>query len=200
MHLLFISSAFPDARQPDLGLDNVGMLHALSDRWEIRAIVPRPVPPGSRGGWHPRAADVAFHPEFIASPRIPLLGARWNHRLCARALRKPLDHLRRDWQLDAVLCSGLHPEVCAVARLIDEFHFRFVTVAIGPDPDECLKSSAHRKLVARHIGRAAGVVTSSSPLTALLAKIGFRKDRVTFSTNPQTAAEACHRLLLPVRH
>jgi hypothetical protein len=200
MHLLFISSEFPDAGNPDLGLDNVSMLNALADRWEIRAYVPRAVPLGARGVWQPRAADVAFHPEFVAAPRVPLLGALCNHRLCARALRKPLDLLRRDWQFDAVLCSGLFPEVCAVARLIDEFHFRFVTVAVGPQADEALKGSSHRKAVARHIRRAVGVVTSSSPLMALLTKIGFRKDRVTFSSNWGTAAEACHRLLLPIRH
>lgn len=200
MRLVFISDSFPDGQQPDHGLDSVSMLHALADRWEIRAVVPRPVPPGTRGGWHPRAADVAFLPMFVAAPRIPLLGRFCDHRLCARALRKPLDLLRRDWHFDAVLCSGLHPEVCAVARLIDEFHFRFVTVAVGPEADEALKDSTRRKLIARHIGRSAGVVTSSSPLSALLTRIGFRKDRVTFSSNWHTAAEACHRLLLPVRH
>lgn len=200
MHLLFVSNSFPDGLQPDIGLDNVSMLQALADRWEIRAFVPRPVAPGARGGWHPRAADVAFLPAFVAAPRIPILGGLCNHRLCARALRKPLDLLRRDWQFDAVLCSGLHPEACAVSRLVDEFHFRFVVVALGPDADECMKSSARRKLIARHLSRAAGVVTSSSPLLALLGKIGFRKDRTIFSSNWHPAAEAAHRLLLPVRH
>ncbi|MEQ1853337.1 MAG: hypothetical protein ABMA01_17295, partial [Chthoniobacteraceae bacterium] len=94
MRLVFISNSFPDGQQPDHGLDSVSMLHALADRWEIRAVVPRPVPPGTRGGWHPRAADVAVLPAFVAAPRIPLLGRFCDHRLCARALRKPLANRR----------------------------------------------------------------------------------------------------------
>jgi hypothetical protein len=200
MHLLFISDAFPDAQQPERGLESVSLLHALADRWEIRAFIPRPLPLGARAGWLPRAADVAFHPVFTAARSLPLIGGRVNPALCARSLRKPLDLLRRDWQFDVVLCSGLHPEVCAVSRLVDEFHFRFVVVAVGGGTDECLRSSSKSRLVARRIARAAGVVTSSPALTALLSKIGFRKDRITQSPTWETAAEACHRLLLPVRH
>lgn len=200
MRLLFVSNLFPDAHDPDRGLDNVNLLKVLGDRWEIRVIALRPVHPWGRRGWHPRASDVAFHPEFVATPAIPIIGARLNHRFSARALRKPLDRLRRDWHFDAVLCSWLYPDVCAAACLVDSFHFRFVAVAVGQDVDHCLKSSATRKVVGDHLARASGVVTSSSALMALLSKTGFRKDRITFSSNWQTAGEACHRLLLPVRH
>jgi len=200
MRLLFISHLFPDGQDPGRGTDSIQILAALADRWEIRVVALRPVPFGSRkGGWHPRAADVGLHPEFVATPTLPIFGASWNHRLAARSLRKPLDRLRRDWPFDAVLCSGLHPDACAVSGLVDEFRFRFVTLAIGTGTESCLGSSLSRKMVGSHLSRSSGVVTDSTTLTALLGKMGFRKERMILASTLPVAAEACHRLLLPTR-
>ena len=199
MRLLFISNLFPDTVEPERGVEHVDLLHALADRWEIRVVALRPVRLWSHGEWHPRASDVDLRPQFVAAPCIHGLGARWNHRLCARALRKPLDLLRRDWSFDTVLTAQLHPDVCAVSHLIGEFHHRFVVVAQGSETDESLKNSARRKMIAAHLSRASGVVTSSAALTALLGRARFRKDRIHPASTWEIAAEACHRLLLPVR-
>ena len=200
MRLLFISHIFPDGHDPWSGLENVALLHTLADRWEIRAVALRPVRLWSRGsGWHPRAADVAFRPEFVVTPTLPMLGVSWNIRRAARALRKPLDRLRRDWHFDAVLCASLIPDACAVSRLADEFQFRFVALALQDEVEKGLGASGTRKTVASHLARAAGVVTDSSALSAALAQSGFRKERMTLVSGQESASEACHRLLLPVR-
>ena len=194
MRLLFISHIFPDGHDSWSGLENVALLHALADRWQVRAIVLR-----HEVGRHPRAADVAFRPEFVTAPRPNFLGLGWNIRRVASALRKPLDRLRRDWPFDAVLCSSLLPGACAAARLAEEFQFRFVALALRDEAEPRLAESGVKKIVASGLARAAGVVTDSSALTALLAQAGFRKERMTLVSSQETAAEACHRLLLPVR-
>jgi hypothetical protein len=200
MRLLFISHIFPDGNDPWRGIENVALLHALADRWEIRAVVLRPIRLWSHApGWHPRAADVAFRPEFVAAPTLAMLGNGWNIRRAARALRKPLDRLRRDWHFDAVLSASLLPSACAVARLADEFQFRFVTLSIQDEAEPRLADSGTRKFIASSLARAAGVVTDSSALSALLSQTGFRKERMTLVSSQESAAEACHRLLLPVR-
>jgi hypothetical protein len=199
MRLLFISHLFPDGQDPERGIESIDILHALADRWEIRAVALRPISPWSGGSWHPRAADVALHPEFIATPALPILGTRWNHRLAARALRKPLNRLRRDWPFDTVLCSSIHPDACAVSRLVEEFRFRFVTLALGPETDRILGSPLSKGLIYSHLSRASGVVTDSRALTGLLSKAGFRKERMILAADRHVAAEACHRLLLPTR-
>ena len=200
MRLLFISHNFPDGHDSSRGLENVALLNSLSDRWEIRAVVLRPTGFFSRGQiWHPRAADVAFLPEFVATPTLAILGAGWNVRRAARALRKPLDRLRRDWRFDAVLCGPLLPATCAASRLAGEFQFRFVALSMKDEAEPRLARSGVRKLVASSLSRAAGVVTDSTALSAVLSRTGFRKERVTLVSSPGAAAEACHRLLLPVR-
>jgi len=194
MRLLFVSHIFPDGNDPWHGLENVALLHSLADRWETRAVILR-----HAAGCHPRAADVAFRPEFVPSPAPNFLGTGWNIRRTAAVLRKPLDRLRRDWHFDAVLAASLLPGACAVSRLADEFQFRFVTLALHDEAEPRLAESGTRKIIASHLARAAGVVTDSSALTSLLSQNGFRKERMTLVSTHETAAEACHRLLLPVR-
>ncbi len=196
MRLLFISHIFPDGKDPWSGLENVALLHALTDRWDIRAVALRP---SGGSGWHPRAADVAFRPEFVAAPALRIFGTSWKIGRTARALRQPLDRLRRDWHFDVVLCASLLPDACAVARLAGEFQFRFVVLALRDESEKQLASAGPRKLVALHLARAAGVVTDSSELGGLLAKSGFRKERMTLVASRENAAEACHRLLVPAR-
>ena len=199
MRLLFISNLFPDTIETEHGVEHVDLLHTLADRWEIRVIALRPVRPFSHGEWHPRASDVDLRPQFVAVPNIPMLGTFWNHRLYARALRRPLGLLRRDWHFDTVLTAHLHPDVCAVSHLIAEFHHRFVVVAQVAETDGCLQNFAERKMIAKHLAHASGVVTSSAALTALLGRVRFRKDRIHPAATWEIAAEACHRLLLPTR-
>lgn len=195
MRLLFVSRDFPDGQDPARGAENVEILRALSDRWEIRAVVLR----SGGAGWHPRASDVALLPEFVSAPSLPVLGPWWNPRLAAHALRRPLDRLRRDWPFDVVLASRLHPDVCAVARLADEFRFRFVALALHADAEPALRGAFSRKVIASHLFRAAGVVTGSPALAALVSRTGLRKERLITASTWQNAAEACHRLLLTAR-
>lgn len=200
MRLLFISHEFPDGHDSSRGLENVALLNGLADRWEIRALVLRPTGFFARGEiWHPRAADVSFLPAFAATPTLPILGAGWNVRRAARALHKPLDRLRRDWRFDAVLCGPLLPAACAASRLASEFQFRFVALSLHDEAEPRLARGGVRRLVAASLSPAAGVVTDSTALSAVLSRTGFRKERLTLVSSPEAAAEACHRLLLPVR-
>ncbi len=86
-----------------------------------------------------------------------------------------------------------------VSRLADEFQFRFVVLSLQDESAQRLGSGGARKIVASHLRRAAGVVTDSSALSELLSKSAFRQDRLTLVSTHESAAEACHRLLLPVR-
>lgn len=177
VRLLFISNLFPDTREPYRGLDNATLLHALAPRWEIRAVALRPMLPWRGAQWQPRAADVAFRPEYVRVPYIPKLGG-WNHRLYARALRKRLASLRRGWAWDAVLCAWLFPDACAVERLRDEFGFHYTAIAQGTDAHQYLKMPARRAVMLGHLKGASGIVTRSAELARLLAEAGLRKDRL----------------------
>ena len=178
VRLLFISNLFPDMREPYRGLDNAAVLHALSSRWEIHTLALRPVLPWARKSWQPRADDVALRPTFVPTSYVPKFGTHWNHKLAANALRRHLDAARRDAHFDVVLCSWLFPDACAVARLQEEFHFRFVAIAQGSDVHQYLKMPARRKVMAKLLTRASAIITRSAELARLLGETGLRKDRL----------------------
>lgn len=177
VRLLFVSNLFPDTREPYRGLDNATLLHALAQRWEVRAVGLRPVLPWGRGSWQPRAMDVDLRPDFVGVPYLPKFG-RWNHRLYARALRRQLDLLRRSWTWDAVLCAWLFPDACAVDRLREEFGFRYAAIAQGSDVHQYLGMPDRRKTMLRHLPGASAIITRSAELARLLATAGLRKDRL----------------------
>ncbi len=176
--LLFISNLFPDASEPYRGLDNATLLHALSDRWDIRVLALRPTLSWAKAEWMPRAADVALRPTYVATRYVPKFGHRWNHLLYARALRPALERVRRDWSFDTVLCSWLFPDACAVARLSEEFNFRYAAIAQGSDVHQYLRVPARRAVMKRHLASASAIITRSADLARQLAGVGLRKDRL----------------------
>ncbi len=176
MKLLFVSNLFPDTAEPYRGLDNATLLHHLADRWEIRvlavrpALLPRP--------WQPREQDVKFAPQYVATPYLPKIGSRWNHRIMARVLRGRMRELRRQFAFDVVLSSWIFPDSCAVAELAQELDFPFVAIAQGSDVHQYLQMPVRREIITRLLPRASAVITRSGELARLLAGAGLPSERL----------------------
>ena len=173
--VLFVSNLFPDRAEPYRGLDNATVLHHLSAEFDFRVISPRPTLfrfPVRQ----PREVDAAFEPLYIPAPYIPKLGSRFNHLLMARTLRGPLNALRNRWKFDAVLCSWIFPDCCAVAALAEEFPF--VAIAQGSDVHQYLKIPARREVIVSAMKRASAVITRSGALAELLAGAGLDRNRL----------------------
>jgi len=176
LKLLFVSNLFPDTAEPYRGLDNVTLLHHLADRWEIRALAVRPtLRPRS---WQPREQDSKFAPQYIATPYIPKIGSRWNHRLMARALRGPIRELRKQFAFDVVLSSWMFPDSCAIAELARELDFPFAAIAQGSDVHQYLKIPARREIMTRVLPRASAIITRSAELSRLLGDAGLPCERL----------------------
>jgi len=176
LKLLFVSNLFPDTAEPYRGLDNVTFLHHLADRWDIRALAVRPtLRPRS---WQPRPQDAKFAPRYVATPYIPKIGSRWNHRLMARALRGPIREMRRQFAFDVVLSSWIFPDSCAVAELSQELDFPFAAIAQGSDVHQYLQMPARREIITRLLPRASAIITRSGELTRLLADAGLPRERL----------------------
>lgn len=178
MKLLFVSNLFPDDAEPYRGLDNATLLHHLADRWEIRVLALRPtLSPFSRP-WRPRARDEKFAPQYVATPYVPKVGSRWNHRLMAHTLRRRLEDLRRQFAFDVVLSSWIFPDCCAIAELAQEMDFPFVAIAQGSDVHQYLQMPARREIITRLLPHAAAIVTRSAALAHLLAEAGLPRERL----------------------
>ena len=178
MRLLFISNLFPDTREPYRGLDNATVLHHLAAQWEIRALALRPTLPFRSGAWTARKEDSRLEVQFLATPYLPKIGSRWNHRLMARALREPLRLLRERFPFDVVLSSWIYPDSCAVAQLSGEMGFPFVAIAQGSDVHQYLQHPVRRKIIAQSLPGASAVITRSAELARLLGDAGLERDKL----------------------
>jgi len=174
--LLFISTHFPDTRDPHRGLDNAAILHQLRDRWDIATLAVRPVLPFGGKDWEPRSDDVELFPSYVEAKYVPKIGQNLNHRLMARALRKKLRSMNGAFQV--ALSTWLHPDCCAVSLLATELNFPFVAVAHGSEVHECAESRDCEKLVTELLPAASSIVTRSKEAAAKLAGMGLTSDRV----------------------
>jgi glycosyltransferase involved in cell wall biosynthesis len=176
--LLFFSNLFPDRSEPLRGLDNATLLHQLAPRWEIRALALRPSLPFAFAKRIARTDDQPFDPQFWPVPYIPKIGSRANHWLAARALRKPLKALRRQFAFDVVLGSWIYPDCCALAMLAEELGFVFLAIAQGSDVHQYLRMPARRKAICRWLPGASAIITRSAELAKLLAEAGLAKEKL----------------------
>ncbi|MBI3877052.1 MAG: hypothetical protein HY300_14035, partial [Verrucomicrobia bacterium] len=148
--ILFVSNLFPDAADPVRGQINATLLHQLARHCEVRVIAPRPALPFTTD-WRmkhaPRPADARFEPVYPVVPYVPKIGSRVNPALFARAIRDALHAVRERFTYDAILCSWLYPDGCAVARLAPELHVPFVLVAQGTDAHSYLKWPVRRGFI-----------------------------------------------------
>ncbi len=178
MKLLFISNLFPDTREPYRGLDNATVLHGLREKWDIRVLAVRPALPFQVRSWKCRDEDHAFEPRFIHAPYLPKIGSRVNHRLMARALRSPIEMLRKRFRFEVALCAWIYPDACAVSLLSSTLGFPFVAIAQGSDVHQYLRIPARREIISKTIPAASAVITRSAELARLLGEVGIEKQRL----------------------
>jgi len=171
--VLFVSNLFPDAAEPNRGIYNARLVHSLSERCDIRVVSPRPaLPLTGRSSPQPRAEDVALKPVFPLTRYIPKVGSRFNHRLMAGSLRRPIQAIRSEFGFDVVLASWLYPDACGVSILAAELDFPFVAVCQGSDAHQYLNDSVRRRVIVASMEAAARVVTRSRELAHLLQDAG----------------------------
>jgi len=175
--LLFVSNLFPDAAHPIRGLDNATLLHVLRDRWDIRVLSPRAVmPPWRKDDLRPREQDQVFSPQYVSCPYVPKFGSWCNDFLMERALAPAFDRAVREFKPDAILCSWLYPDGCAVARLAARHKLPLVLVTQGTDTHGYLGIPARRRKIVTAIGRSAAVICRSGDLARRLHEAGAEQE------------------------
>lgn len=177
--LLFISNLFPDSEHPVRGLDNASLLHSMGDEWETRVLCPRAVlPPWRADGSQPRKQDLAFSPQYVACPYVPKIGSRCNDLLMALALGPSFDRLVGEFKPEAVLCSWLYPDACAVVRLATRRRLPTVLVTQGTDTHGYLANPVRRRKIVAAIRNSAAVICRSANLAKRLEDAGADGSRL----------------------
>lgn len=179
--ILFVSNLFPDVAEPYRGLDNATLLHRLSGEFEIRVVSPRPFSlPSVFSGrqFQCRNEDSLFSPVYVQSPYIPKIGSRFNHLLMARVLEPVLAAVRKEFPFEAVLCSWVYPDGCAISQVARNLRFPYAVIAQGSDVHSYLKIPARRKIIAASMASAGVIITRSAELGRLLGEAGVAQEKL----------------------
>ncbi|HEY1173783.1 MAG TPA: glycosyltransferase [Verrucomicrobiae bacterium] len=181
MKILFISNLFPDRQEPNRGVVNARLLRHMAKEAEVRVISPRP----SLSGWWKKdsgrtalAEDVQFAPLYPWVPYVPKVGSKFNDRLYAGRLRSCISEVRQTYKFDAVLCSWLYPDACAVSHLAGEMGFSYAAVAQGSDVHQYISMPSRRTRIVKAVNRSVRTIARSQELARLLLEAGAIKEKL----------------------
>jgi glycosyltransferase involved in cell wall biosynthesis len=184
MHILFLSTLFPDVRRPTFGIHNANLVRRLATVSRVSVVAPRPrlsaflARPGSSVAER-CPEDTALAPIFPAVPYLPRIGSAVNHRLYARWLAPSVQRICRAQEPPGVLLAAwAYPDACAAVRLAGPLALPCVVITQGTDINDYLGYPLRRGVILRHLGRAAAVVARSEALRRRLVEAGLPEGRV----------------------
>ena len=207
-NVLFVSNLFPDSVSTYRGLDNATLLHALSDSFELHVLSSRPTlnvfkllnSPSTKIS--PREIDEIFSPCFVHVPYVPFFGTPFNYMLLKSFLRAPVSRLSKGGQIDAIVCSWLYPDGCALASIAKKLQVPLILITQGTDTHHYIRFPVRKQLILSAIDHSCAVLTRSIALGRLLKNAGVdpRKiypvhNGVDESIFHKRSKSSCRRLL-----
>ncbi len=182
--LLFVSNLFPDSISTYRGLDNATLLHHLREFYDVKVICPRPSLRlktwfgASASRLLPRDIDKVLDPFFVEVPYVPFFGTPFNHWLMRMFLRRPLSRIIKLDGINAVLCSWLYPDGCAVTPIAKELDVPVVLITQGTDTHHYIHYPLRKRFIIRAIDQSRAVITRSIDLARLLEVAGAQSSKM----------------------
>lgn len=171
--VLSISTLFPSAARPRFGLFVARQFDALAASGKTDLTVVCPVPRQSACG-EPRAYPV----HYIRFGAAPLIGARWNPALIARAVLPLAHRLHAERPFDLVDAQFFYPDGPAAARIADALALPLSIKARGSDIHYWGARSFARRHMLASADQAAGLLAVSDALKADMAALGMASGKI----------------------
>jgi teichuronic acid biosynthesis glycosyltransferase TuaC len=182
--ILFVSNLFPDSGSAYLGLDNAALLHELCNFFDISVLSPRPsLSPkswfdSSSARLSPRKVDERLNPSFVQVPYMPFLGTPANYLLMRMFLRKRVGRIVRKTGIDAIVCSWLYPDGCAMAAIARKLDVPIILITQGTDTHHYIHFPIRKKYILAAIEQRCAVISRSAALRLLLEQAGADADKI----------------------
>ncbi len=189
LRVLTLSTLFPDATRPTFGLFVERQTQALAARGDIdlRVIAPVGIPPFGR--FHPRYKFLANLPDVetwngLAVYRtpfghIPGVGGRWDATALAKALRRPLEGIYRQFPFDVIDAQFFWPDGPAAVSMGKHFGVPVSIKARGADIHYWGKRPGTAAQIIAAGRAASGLLAVSTALRNDMVALGMPGDKVT---------------------
>jgi len=181
MRILFVSYAYPNAAQPQLGTFNRTMIAGLSQRHALQVVAPVPFLTAWRhrrtlaGGPCVVAGVAAAHPTYYYVPKLFRA-----HSDCFLwwSVRRTLTAAIREFQPDVVLSYWAHPDGAVAVRAAHAAGVPAVVMAGGSDVLILGRRGPRRAAVLKALREADAVVTVNQDLANTLCADGLDAGRL----------------------
>ncbi len=182
--VLFVSNLFPDSGSAYLGLDNAALLHELSNFFDISVLSPRPsLNPkswfdSSSARLSPRKVDERLSPSFAQVPYVPFLGTPGNYLLMRMFLSKRVGRIVKEVGIDAIVCSWLYPDGCAMAAIARKLDVPIILITQGTDTHHYIHFPLRKKYILAALEQSCAVICRSAALGLLLEEAGADAEKI----------------------
>ncbi|HUQ68258.1 MAG TPA: glycosyltransferase [Planctomycetaceae bacterium] len=176
MRILFLSYAYPNAAQPQLGTFNRTMIAGLAQQHAVRVVAPVPF----TIAWRQRRriarglpvvpGVTEEHPAFYYVPK--LFRAQYDEFLWW-SVRKTLRSAIREFRPDVVLSYWAHPDGAVAVRAAHEADLPAVVMAGGSDVLILGRSGSRRRAILEVFHLADAVVTVNEDIATTLISDGI---------------------------
>ena len=182
MRLLIVSQQFPSNAKPTQAMYNKQQFSALSDRFDIKVLVPVDWISWLRYGKSALSGESPFDVHYVPYFFFPKFFRTLTPRLMSLSIAVRFRRLLR-WNPDAVFASWAFPDAVAVRQLLGKSDTPFFCSVHGSDVNlHCLVSSRKRQVVAA-FNSANVVFTVSADLRSSLISHGVEPERLIVNYN-----------------
>ncbi len=163
MKLLYISTLFPNHREPVKGIFNAQQVQALSKFCRVTVIAPTAHVLPTEEVYGARV----LHPKFL---HLPVVTRPWNGWLYACAIEPVV----RAESFDIAFASFAYPDGAAVMKLAKRLHFPFTIDVLGSDINVLFEHPSRRSQILCALRNSDAVFAKSRALADSLAAYGIQ--------------------------
>ena len=208
MRVLFVSSLYPNPRQPARGVFNRHTVRALAEHVDIQVLAAVPWFPGkgSMAGIPERTDEDGVTVRHVRAFYTPGFLRDLHGKFFERSIRKKVLSIRREFPFDILYGSWIYPDGYAAVLLAKELNVPCVLHALGSDIHKYLDHPRRSRKIIAALSGADRIVCVSRYIHSRITTAGIPTEKMsvvydgvdTQLFSPRDARQARTKLSLPV--
>jgi teichuronic acid biosynthesis glycosyltransferase TuaC len=193
VNILFVSSQFPNASEPNKGIFTLQIVRELAALADIRVIAPVP----SLGPFTcidafkryrtrhviPYKEEIdnitVYHPRYFAMPGMGFT----HHTTMYKVLNSLIRNIHEEWPIEAVNCHWIFPDGVAVQRICEDLRIPIVLTPLGTDLNRYSEHRLRKSVIRRSLVNSDKVSVLSSPMYKRCLALGVDQRKLSIIPN-----------------
>jgi len=193
MNILFISSQFPNSKEPNRGIFSYQIVNELTLLADVKVIAPLPTIGYLKflDRYKKYKTNInlpkfemiksipVYHPKYIAFPGVGLFHP-WGYQ---RSIETLVSDINKNWPISAVNCHWLYPDGVAVRRICEKLNIPLMLSALGTDLNQYCQHRIRGGLIKRALSGASKVSVLNLEMFNKCVSMGVPRDKLVVIPN-----------------